>query len=48
MSPGEPYDLDELSHESGLSRVRLLPHLLQLELSGALRRVDGGRFVRLH
>jgi DNA processing protein len=46
MTPGEPYDLDELSQQSGVDRVRLLPRLLELELSGAVLRVEGGRFVR--
>ena len=46
MTLGEPYDLDELANRSGMDRVRLLPRLLDLELGGALRRVDGGRFVR--
>jgi DNA processing protein len=46
MTVGESYDLDELSAHSGIDRVRLLPRLLELELGGALRRVEGGRFVR--
>lgn len=46
MTAGESYDLDELSAHSGIDRVRLLPRLLELELGGALRRVEGGRFVR--
>jgi DNA processing protein len=46
MTLGESYDLDELADRSGIDRVRLLPRLLELELGGALRRVDGGRFVR--
>jgi DNA processing protein len=46
MTEGDTYDLDELSHISGVDRVRLLPRLLELELSGAVRRVAGGRFVR--
>ena len=46
MAEGESYDLDELSHMSGMDRVRLLPRLLELELSGAVRRIEGGRFVR--
>ena len=46
MTDGESYDLDELSQMSGLDRVRLLPRLLELELSGAVRRIAGGRFVR--
>jgi DNA processing protein len=46
LTVGEPYDLDEISQRSGVDRVRLLPRLLELELGGAVRRVDGGRFVR--
>ena len=46
MTEGDAYDLDELSHLSGLDRVKLLPRLLELELGGAVRRVEGGRFVR--
>jgi DNA processing protein len=46
MTEGESYDLDELAHASGLDRVRLLPRLLELELGGAVRRIEGGRFVR--
>jgi DNA processing protein len=47
MAVAEPYDLDELSGLSGMNRITLLQRLLELELSGAIRRVDGGRFVRL-
>jgi DNA processing protein len=47
LTAGEPYDLDEIAGLSGLDRVRLLPRLLELELSGAVQRIDGGRFVRL-
>jgi DNA processing protein len=46
MTVGEPYDLDELSAQSGINRVRLLPRLLELELASAIRRIAGGRFVR--
>jgi DNA processing protein len=46
MTLGEPYDLDELAAQSGIDRVRLLPRLLELELAGAIRRIEGGRFVR--
>ena len=46
MTPGEPYDLDDLAGRSGIDRVRLLPRLLELELCNAVRRVEGGRFVR--
>jgi DNA processing protein len=48
MAPGESYDLDDLASLSGVNRIRLLQRLLELELSGAVRRVEGGRFVRFH
>ncbi len=48
MTEGEAYDLDELSHASGVDRVKLLPRLLELELAGAVRRVEGARFVRFN
>jgi DNA processing protein len=47
MAVAEPYDLDELAGLSGMDRIALLPRLLELELTGAVERVDGGRFVRL-
>jgi DNA processing protein len=47
MAPGESYDVEALGDETGLSPDRLLPRLLELELRGAVRRVDGGRFVRV-
>jgi DNA processing protein len=46
MDEGDAYDLDEIAERSGLDRMKLLPRLLELELAGAVRRVDGGRFVR--
>lgn len=46
MSPGQPYDVDELMVLSGLEPKRLLPHLLDLELRGLVRRAGGGHFVR--
>jgi DNA processing protein len=46
MDDGEAYDLDEIAERSGVDRMKLLPRLLELELAGAVRRVDGGRFVR--
>jgi DNA processing protein len=46
MDEGEAYDLDEIAARSGIDRLKLLPRLLELELGGALRRVEGGRFVR--
>jgi DNA processing protein len=47
MIPGEPTDLDHLCQESGLSSPRLLARLFELEIVGSIRRVGGGRFVRL-
>jgi DNA processing protein len=46
MAVAEPYDLDELAALSGMDRITLLSRLLELELAGAVQRVDGGRFVR--
>jgi DNA processing protein len=46
MEPGESYDVDRLAAQSGLRPAQLLPRLLDLELRGAVRRLDGGRFVR--
>lgn len=46
MEAGQPYDLDGLAGLSGLDSARLLPRLLDLELAGLLRRIEGGRFIR--
>lgn len=46
MDVGHPYDLDALVGLSGLDAPRLLPRLLDLELTGRIRRLEGGRFVR--
>ena len=46
LEPGVGYDLDAVVELSGVDPVRLLPRLLNLELQGLLRRVEGGRFVR--
>jgi DNA processing protein len=46
MVEGDSYDLDEISERSGVDRMKLLPRLLELELAGAVRRIEGGRFVR--
>jgi DNA processing protein len=46
MSPGQAYDIDELTSLSGLEPNRLLSLLLDLELRGFLRRAGGGRFLR--
>jgi len=47
MEAGQAYDLDALALHSGLSVHKLLPRLLELELSGLIRRAGAGRFVRL-
>ena len=47
FTDGDAVDLDEISANSGLSPARLLPRLLELELRGLVRRVGGGRFVRV-
>src|SRR6185436_12953288 len=47
LMPGEAFDLDEISERSGLQTPRLLPRLFELELEGLVRRVGGGRFVRI-
>ena len=44
MDDGDTYDLDEIAERSGVDRMKLLPRLLELELGGAVRRVEGGRF----
>jgi DNA processing protein len=46
MTLGESYDLDELSSVCGMDRIKLLQRLLELELGGAVQRVEGGRFIR--
>jgi DNA processing protein len=46
MEAGQPYDLDGLAGLSGLNGARLLPRLLNLELAGLVRRLEGGRFMR--
>jgi DNA processing protein len=47
LVPGEACDLDEISERSGLNSPRLLPRLFELELQGLVRRVGGGRFIRI-
>lgn len=46
MLPGESYDVASLGLETGLSPPRLLARLLELELCGRVKRLDGGWFVR--
>jgi DNA processing protein len=47
LIPGEACDLDEISERSGLKTAQLLPRLFELELQGRVRRVGGGRFMRI-
>jgi DNA processing protein len=47
LVPGEACDLDAISERSGLNSSRLLPRLFELEMRGLVRRVGGGRFVRI-
>ncbi len=47
LVPGEACDLDEIAGRSGWNSPRLLPRLFELELQGLVRRVGGGRFVRI-
>jgi DNA processing protein len=46
MAPGESYDTDALAGLTGQHPAQLLAKLLELELRGVIRRLDGGRFVR--
>lgn len=46
MEPGEVYGLDELVAATGTMAARLLPRLMELELSGHIRAAGGGRFTR--
>lgn len=47
LIPGEPCDLEGIAERSGLVVTQLLPRLLELELTGLVARVGGGRFVRI-
>ena len=46
MTLGHLYDVDELQALSGVDAPSLLARLLDLELSGFVRRASGGRFFR--
>jgi DNA processing protein len=46
MEPGIPYDVDDLVARTGLDSPTLLGRLVDLELEGQVRRIDGGRFMR--
>lgn len=45
LTPGEAYDVDELSATVGLTGSKLLPRLTEWEMRGRLRKVSGGRYV---
>jgi DNA processing protein len=46
MDTGHAYDLDALAEATGMAVSRLLPRILEFELAGRIRRVEGGRFIR--
>lgn len=47
LTPGDACDLDEIARQSGWTVTRILPRLFELELQGRVKRVGGGRFVRV-
>ena len=47
LPAGEACDLDAIAERTGLASPRLLPRLFELEMQGLVRRVGGGRFVRV-
>ena len=47
LTVGDACNLDDLTERSGLDSATLLTRLLDLELQGVVRRVEGGRFVRV-
>jgi DNA processing protein len=47
MRPGEARSLDELAAASGLDSAALLAVLGRLEVSGRVRRLPGGGFLRV-
>lgn len=44
LTPGQAYDVDELSATVGLTGSALLPRLTQWEMRGQLKKVAGGRY----
>lgn len=46
LTPGESYDLDEMSATVGLTGALLLPRLTQWEMQGRLVKLPGGRYAR--
>jgi predicted Rossmann fold nucleotide-binding protein DprA/Smf involved in DNA uptake len=47
MDAGETYGLDELVLVTGIPAARVLTRLMELELSGQVGPVPGGRYARL-
>jgi DNA processing protein len=45
LTPGEAYDLDEMSATLGLAGPKLLPRLTEWEMQGRLVKVAGGRYL---
>ena len=45
LTPGESYDLDQMSATVGLAGPKLLPRLTEWEMQGLIVRVAGGRYV---
>jgi DNA processing protein len=45
LTPGESYDLDEMSATVGLTGSKLLPRLTEWEMNGQLVKSAGGRYV---
>ena len=46
LTPGESYDVDEMSATVGLAGAVLLPRLTQWEMQGRLVKLPGGRYAR--
>jgi DNA processing protein len=46
LTPGESYDVDEMSATVGLTGTKLLPRLTEWEMKGLLLKLPGGRYVR--
>jgi DNA processing protein len=45
LTPGEAYDLDEMSATLGITGSKLLPRLTEWEMRGLMRKVPGGRYA---
>jgi DNA processing protein len=45
LTPGDTYDLDEMSATLGLTGSKLLPRLTEWEMRGHLVRLAGGRYI---